>query len=141
MKGEIGILSVGAGDTKLTFDKNNPAECIRAARIVKDMLRRGYALLVDRGDGQYQRAIDFDDTKYEYIIADFDPEVARVADIKEVASGKGGEPEAPDADVSPGGGKGRGKGGDSAGPRGRRGPRRVAAENTRAVAVGRTAGG
>lgn len=141
MNGEVGILNVGAGDTKLTFDKSNPAECIRAARIVKDMLRRGYALLVDRGDGKYQRALDFDDTKYEYIIADFDPEVARVADSQEVTSGKGGEPEAPDADAPPGGGEGRGKGGGSARPRGRRSSIRVAAANTKAVAVGRTAGG
>lgn len=47
MNGSVGILNVGAGDTKLIFDKNSPADCIRAARIVKDMLRRGYALLVE----------------------------------------------------------------------------------------------
>ena len=37
--GEIGILNVGAGDTKLTFDKNNPAERIRSARIVAEYHR------------------------------------------------------------------------------------------------------
>lgn len=141
MSGEVGILNVGAGDTKLTFDKSNPAECIRAARIVKDMLRRGYALLVDRGDGKYQRALDFDETQFEYIIADFDPEVAREVDGKEATSGKVSESKAPDADASPGGGAGSSEGGDSARPRGRRGPRRIAAGSTKAVAVGRTAGG
>ena len=51
--GSIAILNVGAGDTRLSFDKANPAEAIRAARIVKDMLRRGYALLVEvERDGQ-----------------------------------------------------------------------------------------
>ena len=48
--GQIGVLNVGAGDTKLSFDKNNPAEMIRSARIVTDMLRRGYALLVEVTD-------------------------------------------------------------------------------------------
>jgi hypothetical protein len=47
MSATVGILNVGTGDTKLVFDKDDPAECIRAARIVADMLRRGYALLVE----------------------------------------------------------------------------------------------
>lgn len=72
MTESIGILNVGAGDTKLTFDKSNPAECIRAARIVKDMLRRGYALLIDTGKRKggrpvYVRAKDFDEKTCEYI--------------------------------------------------------------------------
>src|SRR6266446_2321255 len=77
MTGEVRILNVGTGDIKLIFDKNNPAEMIRSARIVKDMIRRGYALLieVERPDGTklYQRAWDFKEDTYEYIIADFDP--------------------------------------------------------------------
>lgn len=84
MTGEIGILNVGAGDTKLIFDKDNPADCIRAARIVKDMLRRGYALLVEvkQADGskKFQRVHEFRDDTYEYVIADLDPEIAAAAD-------------------------------------------------------------
>jgi hypothetical protein len=82
MRGGVGILNVGAGDTKLVFDPNNPQDSIRAARIVRDMLRRGYALLVDSGDvgpdGKpiYTRAKAFDEAKCEYIIADYDPESA-----------------------------------------------------------------
>lgn len=88
MPGSVGVLNVGAGDTKLTFDRSNPAECIRAARIVKDMIRRGYALLVEveknaKGEPVYQRATDFDENTSEYIIADFDPVVAAEADAKE----------------------------------------------------------
>ena len=81
--GKVGILNVGAGDTKLSFDPSDPAECIRAARIVKDMIRRGYALLVDTGQKdsagrpKYTRAYDFDETKHEYIIADLDPIVSK----------------------------------------------------------------
>lgn len=85
MTGSVGILNVGAGDTKLSFDPSNPAERIRAARIVKDMLRRGYALLIEAGTDAagktvYQRALDFDEEKAEYIIADFDPEIAAEVD-------------------------------------------------------------
>ena len=36
-KGKVNILNVGAGDLELSFDPNNPAERIRAARIVKDL--------------------------------------------------------------------------------------------------------
>ena len=74
--GTVSILNVGTGDTKLTFDKSNPAEVIRAARIVKDMLRHGYALLVETevdGVKKFTRAYDFDEDTCEYIIADFEP--------------------------------------------------------------------
>ena len=68
----LSILSVYEGDVKLTFDTANPVESIRARRIVKDMIRRGYALLIEV-EGKFQRALDFDETKGEYIIADFNP--------------------------------------------------------------------
>jgi len=70
--GTVGILNVGDGDTKLSFDKSNPAERIRAARIVSDMLRRGYALLIEV-NGKYVRAQEFNEDVCEYVIADFDP--------------------------------------------------------------------
>lgn len=77
--GTVGILNVGSGDTKLSFDPKNPAERIRAARIVRDMLRRGYALLVEvERDGvkRFERATDFLEDSCEYVIADFDPTAA-----------------------------------------------------------------
>ena len=120
MSGTIGILSVGAGDTKLTFDRNNPAECIRAARIVRDMLRRGYALLIQSGTGtdgkpRYARAHAFDENTYEYIIADFDPIVAEAADAQErVRDGQEAEPKA-DAKQPDRSARGR-KGGARPGP-------------------------
>lgn len=86
MTGRLAILNVGTGDTKLSFDKNNPAECIRAARIVTDMLRRGYALLVEverNGVKGYQRIREFKEDTCEYIIADFDPVAAQKADEME----------------------------------------------------------
>ena len=126
MSGTIGILNVGAGDTKLTFDKNNPAECIRAARIVKDMLRRGYALLIEvkdkKGKKTTVRVRDFREDTFEYIIADFDPIEAEKAEREELEHGESSSPET--------GKKKRG-----------RPVRAVPASSVRGVAVARTAGG
>lgn len=72
MMGELGILNVGAGDTKLTFDKSKPEERKRAAAIVTDMLKRGFAILVQvgekNGEPLYQRAKAFDPKTCEYLI-------------------------------------------------------------------------
>lgn len=148
--GSIAILNVGAGDTRLSFDKANPAEAIRAARIVKDMLRRGYALLVEvERDGQkaFERALDFREDTAEYIIADFDPHVADYVDTAEAASKaynsvmREGLDDGPSiksetrtedrpATYPPPAKQARGKG-----------KRAIAASGTRAVAVARSAGG
>lgn len=133
--GTVGILNVGAGDTKLSFDPSNPAERIRAARIVKDMLRRGYALLIEiERDGvkQFTRAVDFDEAVCEYIIADFDPIEAAKHDEQEVVAGAnhGNEQEVPQAPSTPAGATGK-----------RPYTKRIKAEGARAVSVARTAGG
>src|ERR1700677_2068082 len=138
---EVAVLNVGAGDVKLTFDKSNPAERIRAARICKDMLRRGYSLLIEvERDGKklFERALDFDETKCEYIIADFDP-VAAILGRKEAEEAemhaaeierqKGDQHHGRSKDEAPAASKG------SRGTRGRR--KGVPVEGTRAVAVGR----
>jgi hypothetical protein len=65
MLGELGILNVGAGDTKLTFDPSKPAEVKRAGKVVKDMLKRGFAILIEVGKDEkgplYRRATGFDE--------------------------------------------------------------------------------
>ncbi len=70
MVGTVAILNVSAGDTKLTFDPKMPAEVARAAKVVKDMLRRGFALLVEVGHDDkgplYRRVHDFDEATTEY---------------------------------------------------------------------------
>lgn len=130
MTATIGILNVGAGDTKLTFDKNNPADCIRAARIVKDMIRRGYALLVDVGDGKYQRAIDFKEDVYEYVIADFDPLTAAKHDKLEKEDGEGIQSK----NAAP-------PSGEAPKKRGRPKLKNISATRANGIAVARTAGG
>jgi hypothetical protein len=154
--GSVAILNVGAGDTKLTFDKSNPAESIRAARIVKDMLRRGYALLVEverEGKKAFERALDFREDTCEYVIADFDPVVAEEADawgdvgrienreqikLKEAAHGQSGAITTRGQNSPPSSPAGKGKTGKKV----RRPYRKsVPASGTRAIAVARSAGG
>jgi hypothetical protein len=137
--GTIGILNVGAGDTKLVFDKDSPADCIRAARIVKDMLRRGYALIIKTGevDGKptYQRALDFREDTFEYIIADLDPIAADQADRTESHQHEQGiESAAGEAAAAQAGAQPTLRGG-------RRKTRAIAATRTSGTAVARTAGG
>jgi hypothetical protein len=135
MKGTIGILNVGAGDTKLTFDKSNPAETIRSARIVTDMLRRGYALLVEieKPDGTkaFTRVHAFREDVAEYIIADLDPSPSQTTETDDAQSEE--SPTAP-ADT------------DSATaekPRRGRKPKlkAIPAVSTRGIAIARSAGG
>lgn len=95
MTGMVGILNVGAGDTKLVLDKDDPSSLVRGARIIKDMLRRGYALLAEieiDGVKKFQRVREFREDTFEYVIADFDPVEAERADAEEKASEKASEP-------------------------------------------------
>lgn len=133
MNGTLSILNVGSGDTKLSFDKSNPAECIRAGRIVTDMLRRGYALLVEverNGERAYERVQAFDPDTNEYIIADFDPLAATPAPTEN--TNHGSEAQGKEEGATPASDAPRTK---------RKYTRRVAASGASAVAVARSAGG
>ena len=138
MSGMVSILNVGEGDTKLTFDNKNPAETIRASRIVVDMIRRGYALLVEVGqpDGTkaFQRVKRFDETKNEYIIADFKPRAVGPEPQPEMDDEETGE-------TSPGSEAEVGAEAPPPRKRGVKGERRIRASGARAVAVARSAGG
>jgi hypothetical protein len=128
MAGTVGILNVGAGDTKLTFDPTKPDEVKRSAQIVKDMIRRGFVLLIevgqDKGEPIYKRAHDFDESTAEYIVAGVaEPTTEEQVDEQEQA---GAPPTARKAAPR------RAK---------RRTRERIPATGTRALAVARTAGG
>jgi hypothetical protein len=147
--GELSVLNVAGGDIKITFDKNNVGESIRAKRMILDMQKRGYALLVEverNGERAYERALGFDEKTGEYIIADFDPHIAETEDAFEEASqryGKGldnGPKIHQEQEVAE-----REKADPSTPPipaklqRGRR--RRIDAGSAKAVGVARSAGG
>lgn len=73
MIGSIGILNVGEGDTKLSFDPKKPDEVKRSAAIITDMIRRGFVILIEVGKDEkgpiYRRVLEFDESEAEYIIA------------------------------------------------------------------------
>ena len=71
----LSILNVGEGDTKISFDKSKPEELARTRRIVTDMLKLGYAILVKVGETKggkpkYRRAVGFDAEHDEYLVID-----------------------------------------------------------------------
>lgn len=120
--GKLAILNVGAGDIKFSFDTSNASEAIRAKRMITDMLRRGYALLIEI-DGVYQRAIEFKEDVGEYVIADYDPQPEQTTkkEIKYAESETSAE--APQISSK------------------KRGRKSIPMEKANAVAVGRSAGG
>lgn len=131
MAGSVGILNVGAGDTKLTFDPKKPDEVKKSAKIVADMIKRGFVLLIEVGKGDdgeplYRRAKAFDEKTCEYIIAGTidDATTTETADDQEQT---GAPPRARKAKETA--------------KRDRRGNTRISAASTSAVAVSRTAGG
>jgi hypothetical protein len=138
--GGVSILSVGGGHITLSFDPADPAERIRAARIVKEMVRSGYALLIQievDGEKRFQRALDFHEDVCEYVIADLDTTTA----TQNTEGGDHGE-EGREAEA---GSQPQGEGDGSAAAPKRRGrppgKRNVKAELARAVAVAPSAGG
>jgi hypothetical protein len=145
MTGTVNILNVGEGDIKLSFDKANPAEVIRASRIVTDMLKRGYALLVavpptpgnEFAKPVYTRVHGFDQNTNEYIIADFDPSVAQETNTDEETNQEDEALSSSSQEAT--------EGATPARKSRRRPPKvtttRIAASTTSAIAVPRTAGG
>lgn len=132
MAGSVGILNVGAGDTKLTFDPKKPDEVKRSARIVADMIKRGFVLLIEvgkdeKGEPLYRRAKAFDESTCEYIIAGSIDDESTTTEQSHDEKPTGAPPRKGKAAQPP--------------KRDRRGNTRVHASTTEAVAVARTSGG
>ncbi len=70
--GVLFVLNVGAGDLTLHFDPRFPDEVKRAKKMVEDMLRDGYALVVREEDGTHSPVQEFDPETCTYIVADTD---------------------------------------------------------------------
>lgn len=145
--GQLRCLNVGAGDIKITFDTQDAAEAIRARRMITDMLRRGYALLIEV-DGAYVRALDFKEDVGEYVVADFDPEQSVITQEKQDGTDTENKitnvaehevlPKIRESEIS-------NERPDSAsampGKRGRKPNKSIPMSKANAVAVGRSAGG
>lgn len=148
-KGELSILNVGAGDIVIKFSTASVSEVIRAKRIVSDMLRRGYALVVEverNGEKAWERIKEFDEKRGEYIVADFDPLTAHDHDMEEAANKLNQERDLSDGqDLSRGYPDAIEPSNEEEKPearkRGRPATKRLPMTETKATAVGRSAGG
>lgn len=72
--GSVEILNVLEGDVKISFNAEDPEDIDKAKRIMQDMLKRGYCILIevgkdDQGEALYRRAKAFDPATCEYVIA------------------------------------------------------------------------
>lgn len=72
------VLNIGTGDMRLTFDPEKPQEREHAAKIVADMLRRGYAIVVKVSEKEWRRVEAFDPQTCEYFVSDVPSEEAAV---------------------------------------------------------------
>lgn len=67
--GSLSVLNVGAGDIEIRFNQHQPEEVERAVKMLLDMQRRGYAILVKQDDGTYVRAHSIDPERAVYVIS------------------------------------------------------------------------
>lgn len=70
--GVLSVMNVGAGDLTVHFDPRFPDEVKRARKMVEDMLRAGYALVVREEDGTHSPVQEFDPETCTYVVADMD---------------------------------------------------------------------
>lgn len=127
--GLLSILNVGEGDIEIRFNPHQPEEADRAIAMLRDMQRRGYAILVKLPDGSYTRALAIDATTACYIISDETP--IEVEGAIEVSDDAANETESTALAVREKPRRGR--------PRGRR--RAQPITHTEGISIGPSAGG
>lgn len=83
MTGSLCVPNVGLGDIEVRFNQHDSAERDKALRMLTDMQKRGYAILVRLDDGSYTRAIEIDTARGCYVVQlpDFDAQVAGAAPV------------------------------------------------------------
>lgn len=83
----IDVLNTGYGDFELRFNPNSPEEVQKAKETITDMLRRGYAIFVKKGDETF-RVRKFDPDKNVYIIGSTPAEEVPITETKATAVGR-----------------------------------------------------
>jgi hypothetical protein len=66
--GSLSVLNVGLGDIEITFNTFDDVEKARALQMLKDMQRRGYAILMKLPDGTYTRVMEVDERHGRYVV-------------------------------------------------------------------------
>lgn len=120
------ILNTGRGHLRLTFDPGEPQEVAKAKHTISLLLRRGFALFIQRG-------------RHTIRVRDFDPEHGSyyVDAVPDEAQADTAKPDAPRGGICTCGKRLHHRG-RCLGPLKRR---KIPAAGTSVVAVGRTAGG
>lgn len=65
--GSLQILNVHAGDVTITFDSTD--ELARADKLIPDLIRKGFAVMVKMADGKHQRVKRYDAKTKSYEVA------------------------------------------------------------------------
>lgn len=123
--GMLEVLSVGRGDLKIEIGASADDRA-RAQHLIQEMIRKGYTLFVETGDGPL-RVTRFDPDQMVYI-------VAGTPDVTEPEAEPGGEPAAAKPAAKPRAGA------KAAGGKRGRAPRAVPVAGSRTTAIGRSAG-
>ena len=75
--GTLSVLNINDGDTKFTFNSDDPKEVERAKKCIQDMLKMGYMIFVtvtnSKGQAELKRVKRFNAKTCEYIITDKEP--------------------------------------------------------------------
>lgn len=78
--GSLDVLNCNAGHLHITFDKNDEADVEKAKRVITDMMKRGYTLLVETPEG-LRKVKQFDADAESYVV-EFPDTVEPVEDAK-----------------------------------------------------------
>lgn len=83
--GTLSVLNINDGDTKFTFNSDDPKEVERAKKCIQDMLKMGYMIFVTVG-GKLKRVKRFNAKTCEYTITDKEPTSAKRTVTKRVSA-------------------------------------------------------
>lgn len=67
-RGVVSILNAGAGDLRISFNSKKREEVQAARQMVTDLLKQGYAIVVEDENGDHQVVREFDPATNEYIV-------------------------------------------------------------------------
>jgi hypothetical protein len=83
----LDVLNTGHGEFELCFDPNKPNEVQKAKETITDMLKRGYAIFVQKGEETF-RVRKFDVNTSTYIIGSTPAEKIPMAETRAIAVGR-----------------------------------------------------
>lgn len=65
----LDVLNCGAGHIEIDFTKDDPNSVTEAKKIIQDMIKRGYTVVIETEDRQTRRVEAFDPEHSHYIVS------------------------------------------------------------------------